>query len=74
MEETVQLGLSGSATLATNVSAATRAPPVIWPTIYGYGAAGSHSCQNFSGGNQGAVFSQFSVAAAQWNLTISPAL
>lgn len=45
---------------------------VIWPTGYGFGAAGTHSCQGFNGGTQGAIFSRFSVMANQWGLSITP--
>ena len=43
---------------------------VVWPTGYGFGAAGTHSCVGFSG--TGAIFSRFSVMASQWGLTITP--
>lgn len=43
---------------------------VIWPTGYGFGAAGTHSCVGFGG--TGAIFSRFSVMANAWGLTPSP--
>jgi hypothetical protein len=42
---------------------------VLWPTIYGYGAAGTHSCVGFGG--TGAIFSRYSVMAANWGLSLS---
>jgi hypothetical protein len=43
---------------------------VVWPTIYGFGAAGTHSCQGFGG--TGAIFSRYSVMASKWGLSLSP--
>lgn len=43
---------------------------VVWPTGYGFGAAGTHSCVGFGG--TGAIFSRFSVMANAWGLTVSP--
>lgn len=42
---------------------------VVWPTIYGYGAAGTHSCVGFN--ESGAIFSRYSVMASKWGLSLS---
>ena len=39
-------------------------------SIYGFGAAGLHSCQGFGG--TGAIFSRYSVMASKWGLSLSP--
>jgi hypothetical protein len=68
-------GASPAWTLGLGAASYLRAPGdsgagVVWPTGYGFGAAGTHSCVGFGG--VGAIFSRFSVMANQWGLTITP--
>jgi hypothetical protein len=42
---------------------------VVWPTIYGFGAAGTHSCIGFN--STGAIFSRYSVMANKWGLSLT---
>lgn len=43
---------------------------VVWPTYYGYGAAGIHSCQGNT--ENSGTFTRYSVIANTWGLTLSP--